>query len=78
MRKTWPSPPPPGAPPAPPPAAGKCDPGYPTICIPPPPPRLECNDIPYKNFQVLHDTPSNDPQHLDNNFDGVGCTFDDY
>jgi endonuclease YncB( thermonuclease family) len=55
-----------------------CDPSYPTLCIPPPPPRLECNDIPYKNFQVLHDTPSSDPQHLDNNFDNVGCTFDDY
>jgi uncharacterized repeat protein (TIGR01451 family) len=51
-----------------------CDPSYPTICIPPPPPRLECNDIPYKNFQVLPP----DDQHLDNNFDGVGCTFDDY
>ena len=55
-----------------------CDPSYPTICVPPPPPRLECNDIPYKNFQVLHTTASNDPQHFDNNFDNVGCTFDDY
>ena len=55
-----------------------CDPSYPGVCIPPPPPRLECNDIPFKNFQVLHTTPTSDPQHLDNNFDNVGCTFDDY
>jgi uncharacterized repeat protein (TIGR01451 family) len=55
-----------------------CDPSYPTVCIPPPPPRLECNDIPFKNFQVVHTTDSSDPQHLDNNFDNVGCTFDDY
>jgi len=55
-----------------------CAESYPTVCVPPPPPRLECNDIPYKNFQVRRDVPSADPQHLDNNGDGVGCTFDDY
>ena len=55
-----------------------CDPSYPTLCIPPPPPRLACTDIPYKNFQVLHNGPNSDPQHLDGNLDGVGCTFDDY
>jgi uncharacterized repeat protein (TIGR01451 family) len=55
-----------------------CADSYPTVCIPPPPPRLECNDIPYKNFQVRRDVATPDPQHLDNNEDGVGCTFDDY
>jgi uncharacterized repeat protein (TIGR01451 family) len=55
-----------------------CADSYPTVCIPPPPPRLECNDIPYKNFQVRRDVANVDPQHLDNNEDGVGCTFDDY
>jgi endonuclease YncB( thermonuclease family) len=55
-----------------------CAPSYPTVCIPPPPPRLECNDIPFKNFQVRRDIPNPDPQRLDNNQDGVGCTFDDY
>jgi uncharacterized repeat protein (TIGR01451 family) len=55
-----------------------CAESYPTVCIPPPPPRLECNDIPYKNFQVRRDVANPDPQHLDNNEDGVGCTFDDY
>jgi uncharacterized repeat protein (TIGR01451 family) len=55
-----------------------CADSYPTVCIPPPPPRLECNDMPYKNFQVRRDVANPDPQHLDNNEDGVGCTFDDY
>lgn len=55
-----------------------CADSYPTVCVPPPPPRLECNDIPFKNFQVRRDVARPDPQHLDNNEDGVGCTFDDY
>jgi hypothetical protein len=56
-----------------------CDPGYPTVCIPPPPPDLDCADIvPLKNFRVLHDIPNADPHHLDGNNDGIGCQFDDY
>ena len=35
-----------------PPTAGSvrpgCDPSYPTVCIPPPPPDLDCADIPYR------------------------------
>jgi len=48
---------------------GNCDPSYPTVCIPPPPPDLDCKDIPYRNFQVLPP----DPHHFDGNHDGVGC-----
>jgi uncharacterized repeat protein (TIGR01451 family) len=55
-----------------------CHPSYPTVCIPPPPPRLECNDLPVRNFRVDRSVPGADPQKLDNNTDGVGCTFDDY
>jgi predicted outer membrane repeat protein len=40
------------------------DPSYPTVCIPPPPPDLDCSDIPYKNFKVLPPYP--------HNFDGDG------
>ena len=29
-----------------------CDLSYPTVCIPPPPPDLDCADIPYRNFVV--------------------------
>jgi hypothetical protein len=46
-----------------------CDPSYPTVCIPPPPPDLDCKDIPYRNFKVLQP----DPHHFDGDKDGVGC-----
>ena len=48
---------------------GNCDAAYPTVCIPPPPPDLNCADIPYRNFTVLPP----DPHHFDNNHDGSGC-----
>jgi uncharacterized repeat protein (TIGR01451 family) len=70
-----PPPPPPGAPPAP---AGTCHRSYPDVCIPPPPPDLDCADIPYRNFSVLRDPPDPDPHILDRNEDGVACQFDDY
>jgi micrococcal nuclease len=54
--------------PAPPPAAN-CDASYPTVCIPPPPPDLDCKDVPYKNFRVLQP----DPHRFDGNRDGFGC-----
>jgi len=49
--------------------AGDCDPAYPTVCIPPPPPDLDCGDIPYRRFTVLPP----DPHNFDGNHDGVGC-----
>jgi len=49
--------------------AGRCDPAYPTVCIPPPPPDLDCKDIPYRNFKVLPP----DPHRLDRDGDGIGC-----
>jgi uncharacterized repeat protein (TIGR01451 family) len=55
-----------------------CHPSYPTVCIPPPPPDLNCADIPFRNFRVLRDIPDADPHDLDGNHDGIGCTFDDY
>ncbi len=48
---------------------GNCDPSYPTVCIPPYPPDLNCGDIPYKRFQVLPP----DPHGFDKDNDGVGC-----
>ena len=62
--------PPPIRPIAPlPPPAGDCDPSYPTVCIPPPPPDLDCADVPFDHFTVL---PA-DPHRFDGNDDGVGC-----
>lgn len=46
-----------------------CDPSYPTVCIPPPPPDLDCKDVSYKNFKVL----SPDPHEFDRDGDGIGC-----
>jgi micrococcal nuclease len=47
----------------------KCDPSYPDVCIPPPPPDLDCADVPYKNFRVV----GADPHRFDGDHDGVGC-----
>lgn len=49
--------------------SGACDPSYPTVCIPPPPPDLDCADVPYRRFQVLPP----DPHHFDSDGNGVGC-----
>jgi micrococcal nuclease len=46
-----------------------CDPSYPTVCIPPYPPDLDCGDIPYRRFQVLPP----DPHGFDGDNDGIGC-----
>jgi hypothetical protein len=48
---------------------GNCDPAYPTVCIPPPPPDLDCSDIPYWNIKVVPP----DPHGFDGDGDGIGC-----
>ena len=50
-----------------------CAPSYPTVCIPPPPPDLDCGDIPYRNFSVIYTVPDPDPHRFDGDHDGVGC-----
>ncbi len=51
-------------------ASTNCDRAYPDVCVPPPPPDLDCKDIPHQNFRVL--TP--DPHKFDGkDQDGVGC-----
>jgi endonuclease YncB( thermonuclease family) len=47
----------------------RCDPSYPDVCITPPPPDLDCSDIPYRNFRVV----GRDPHHFDGNHNGIGC-----
>jgi micrococcal nuclease len=51
----------------------KCAPSYPTVCIPPPPPDLDCRNVTYRHFTVRWDVPDPDPHHFDGNHDGVGC-----
>ena len=50
-------------------AQGNCDRSYPDVCIPSPPPDLDCKDVPYKNFRVLQP----DPHRFDRDKDGIGC-----
>ncbi|MDX1596516.1 MAG: hypothetical protein R3327_06195 [Nitrosopumilaceae archaeon] len=47
----------------------ECDMSYPDVCIPSPPPDLDCTDISYRNFKVL----SPDPHRFDGDKDGIGC-----
>ncbi|MCX2727828.1 thermonuclease family protein [Thermomicrobium sp. 4228-Ro] len=54
---------------APPARDARCDPSYPDICVPPPPPDLDCRDIPYRRFRVQPP----DPHRLDTDRDGIGC-----
>lgn len=46
-----------------------CDPAYPDVCIPPPPPDLDCSDIHERRFSVMPP----DPHHFDEDGNGVGC-----
>ncbi len=46
-----------------------CDAAYPTVCIPSPPPDLNCDDIPHTDFVVLPP----DPHGFDGDSNGVGC-----
>lgn len=55
--------------PAPAAARGTCDPAYPSVCIRPPLPDLDCGEIPHRRFAVL----APDPHGFDGNSDGVGC-----
>ncbi len=46
-----------------------CDSSYPTVCIPPYPPDLDCGEIQFANFEVLQP----DPHGFDADNDGIGC-----
>jgi micrococcal nuclease len=47
---------------------GNCHPCYPDVCIPPPPPDLDCPETPYCQFRVICD-----PHRFDGDHDGIGC-----
>lgn len=48
---------------------GNCSPSYPGVCIPPPPPDLDCPEISFDDFTVLPP----DPHNFDRDQDGIGC-----
>lgn len=47
----------------------KCDPSYPTLCIPLNSPDLDCGEISQRNFPVV----GSDPHGFDRDNDGIGC-----
>ena len=47
----------------------RCDPSYPEVCIPPPPPDLECGELRFTGFRVT----GQDPHGFDGDDDGIGC-----
>jgi endonuclease YncB( thermonuclease family) len=55
--------------PAPSPAPPGCSPAYPGVCIPPPPPDIDCGQISYRRFKVV----APDPHNFDADHDGIGC-----
>jgi hypothetical protein len=66
-------------PPTPLPPPANCDLSYPTVCIPPPPPDLDCSDIRAGDFVVLAPDPHNFDGPYDgsvpNEPDGIGCEW---
>ena len=46
-----------------------CESSYPDVCIPPPPPDLDCGDVNSGGFTVYPP----DPHRFDGDFDGIGC-----
>jgi hypothetical protein len=58
--------------PRPAPPKPSCDPSYPTVCIPPAPPDLDCPQISARRFVVRPP----DPHGFDNDNDGIGCESD--
>jgi hypothetical protein len=58
-----------GPPPPPPPPCDRISYPDPDVCIPPYPPDLNCEDVPFKNFKVT----GRDPHGFDRDNDGLGC-----
>jgi micrococcal nuclease len=49
-----------------------CDPAYPDLCVPPPPPDLDCRYVYDQGFRHITVLPP-DPHNFDGNRDGVAC-----
>jgi hypothetical protein len=55
-------------------AHDECDPRYPNVCIPPPPPDWNCDALTYRNIRTEPPGPD-DPHRLDADGDGIGCEW---
>jgi endonuclease YncB( thermonuclease family) len=57
----------------------ECDASYPTVCIPPSPPDLDCADFaPLHDFKVDWNVAEADDHHLDGDHNGIACQGEDY
>lgn len=56
-----------------PPPAVQCDPSYAGVCLPAPPPDLDCADLRALGLQTPVRVVGRDPHHLDPDGDGLGC-----
>jgi hypothetical protein len=50
-------------------SGSECDPSYPDVCLPTPPPDLNCTDITSRRFEVV----GSDPHALDGDNNGIAC-----
>lgn len=60
------------APPFTPPSRA-CDASYQDVCVPPPPPDLDCPDLEDRGIPLPVTVVGNDPHDLDPDGDGLGC-----
>jgi Flp pilus assembly pilin Flp len=50
-----------------------CDSSYPEICVPAPPPDLDCSDLAERGIPVPVKVEGSDPHDFDPDGDGLGC-----
>jgi micrococcal nuclease len=55
------------------PPAGNCSPAYANVCIPPPPPDLDCSDLRQQYGCGIPVVQHPDPHNIDGDRDGIGC-----
>lgn len=51
--------------------SGRCDLAYVGVCLPPPPPDLDCADVAERRFRLRE--PARDPHRFDGDGNGLGC-----
>jgi Flp pilus assembly pilin Flp len=56
-----------------PPPTVQCDPSYAGVCIPPPPPKLDCADLRARGIPLPVTVVGPDPHDLDPDRDGLAC-----
>jgi Flp pilus assembly pilin Flp len=58
------------------PPVAACEASYPNVCVPPPPPDLDCADLEARGIPLPVKVIGSDPHNLDPDHDGLGCNED--